>query len=47
MRYYDPTAYVLILHHLAGILYMIGQLAGSAVAGGVLRGSFGKARSIA
>jgi len=30
-----------------GILYMLGQLLGSAIAGGVLRGSFGRERSIA
>ena len=30
----------------AGILYLIGQLAGAALAGGLLRGSFGEERSV-
>ena len=30
-----------------GILYLIGQLLGSAIAGGVLRASFGSSRSTA
>jgi len=36
----------LINRAFAGILYMLGQLLGSAIAGGVLRGSFGRERSI-
>lgn len=33
-------------HNPVGILYLIGQLLGSAVAGGMLRGSLGRERSI-